>query len=169
MVDAGKETAIYVVNKMIESDSVIRSVYAGKEVRVYPGYADEASDVEVSYPYIRYQYMMIPQAGLPWLRRDWVQYFVGDKDAAKVALIIERLIYLFDIKPLEDNSWPVPDPTGKFKIMDIKVSTGTIPNTPAQDNGVWEQGIGLRVNYTITRHSWGITKDEQYKVDALLS
>jgi hypothetical protein len=164
----GVEAAIFLVNRVIEQDAVLTQIFAPKPVLVYPGYGDEAHDEMKSYPYIRYQSMPIPTRSLPYLRRDWCQYFVGDVDYTKVINAIERIIYVLNIAISEENlGWGVPDASGKFKIMDVLVHNATIPNIPSQDLGVWEQGIAFSMRYTV-KPSWSVETRKTHDTDALL-
>ena len=165
---AGMETAIFVVNKKIEADPVMKRLFGNNPVNVYPGYADEPTDSRKSYPYIRYQYIPVPMRGLPYLRKDWCQYFVGDSDLTNVINMSERLIYLLNISELESLDLPAKDVDDKFKIMDILVHTGTMANVPSQDLGVWEQGVSFTIRYTILSPGWETKEQQVYNIDALI-
>lgn len=164
----GKEAALFIVNQVMENDAILRQIFAPKSVLIYPGYGDEAHDAEKSYPYIRYQSMPIPQRSMPYIRRDWCQYFVGDVDYTKVVNAIERLIYVFNIQvSSEQLGWGFNDPSGKFKIQDIIVHNASVPNIPSQDLGVWEQGLAFSLRYTI-HPSWSVETHLTQGLDAKL-
>lgn len=165
----GVEAAIFLVNRVMEQDPILTQIFAPKPVYVYPGYGDEAHDEMKSYPYIRYQFMPIPMRNLPYLRRDWCQYFVGDTDYTKVINAIERITYLLNISLSTENlGWGIPDASGKFKIMDILVHNATIPNIPSQDLGVWEQGIAFSLRYT-SKPSWSVEARKLHSIDVSLA
>lgn len=166
---AGYSSPVFLLNKMLEDDAVLKSIFAPKIVQVFPGYADEPYENMKSYPYIRYQFMPITQRTVPWLHTDWVQYFVGDTDFSKVVSAITRIEYLFNLPAFESLGLVVPDPEGKFKVMDCRVNVGTIPNQPSQDLGVWEQGLSLRIYYTVLQPSWSRLMYKQNGIDALLA
>lgn len=165
---AGMEGAIFLLNRKIEADTVMARLFGDKEVKVYPGYADEPYGDARSYPYIRYQFIPVPQRALPWVRKDWCQYFVGDNDLSNVINMTERLIWLLNLSEIETLDLPVKDPDGKYKIMDILVHTGTMANVPSQDLGVWEQGVSFTMRYTILNPGWGTKESKVYNLDVLL-
>jgi len=166
---AGYSSPIFLLNKKLEDDPILTSLFAPKKVNVYPGYADEPLENIKSYPYIRYQFMPITQRNVPWLHTDWVQYFVGDTDFSKVVSAITRIEYLFNLEKHEALDLLVADPEGKFKVMDSRVSVGTIPNQPSQDLGVWEQGLSIRIYYTVLTPSWSRVMYKQQGIESLLA
>lgn len=164
----GVETALFLVNRFIEQDAVLAQIFSPQSVFVYPGYGDEAHDSIPSTPYIRYQSMPIPARQLPYLRRDWCQYFVGAKEYTTVINAIERITWLLNINISTENlGFGIPDPSGKFKIMDILVHNASIPNIPSQDLGVWEQGLAFSLRYT-THPSWSVETRKLHSIDGLL-
>lgn len=164
----GYGSPIFIINKMLESDPVLVSLFAPKPVYVFPGFGDEPYEEMKSYPYIRYQFMPITSRPLVYLHTDWVQYFVGDVDFANVVSAVSRIQYLFNEAKLQSLDLLVADPTGKFKVMDSRVNVGTIPNQPSQDLGVWEQGLSLRIYYTVVELGWSRLIYSEHAVDALL-
>lgn len=163
-----QEAAIFVVNHIMENDPVLAEIFSPHELAIYPGYGDEAHDGVDSFPYIRYQFMPIPMRQMPYIRRDWCQYFVGDKDYVNVVNAIERIIYIFNIAiSTEQLGWGMSDYSGKYNILDVLVHNATIPNIPSQDNGVWEQGVAFSLRYTV-HQDWSGTKREGHGLDVKL-
>ena len=163
---AGKETAVFVVNKWLEQDPVLLNLF-GKTIHIYPGYADEPEGGAPSYPYIRYHHIPVISK-MQNIRKDYVQYFVGDKDFDRMENILERLMYILDSDQTTTHI-AVPDVSGKYRIDDIMVRSGTMPHQPSQDEGVWEHGIQMALVYVIRSHDWGEPKNRVSFMDALLS
>lgn len=145
-----KESAIFVVNSWLEQDDVLLRIFGGP-FNIFPGYADEALSGD-SFPYIRYHHIPVVSRNQR-IRKDYVQYFVGDKDFDRMENILERLMYKLD-SDTSTTHIAVPDPSGKYRIDDIIVRGGTVPALPSQDQGVWEHGIQMALIYVIREHIW---------------
>lgn len=161
------QSAVFVLNKRISQDPIIKSIWHPAVVNIFPGLAEEPLGGEKSYPYIRYLSVPVISARNMWVRRDVVQYFVGSKDIDLLQKVLERLIYILDSPDQVLSSWPANDVANQFKIQSTVVLGGTPQTLPSQDEGVWEQGISVSMIYTITRHDF--STDVDHGVDSELT
>lgn len=144
----GKTEAVYLVNDYIKADTVLQDIFAPKTINIFPIVADEPTSAENSFPYIRYVTVPIVFSSTNWrVRKDVVQYIVGDTSFEKVGKIVERL---YDLLNTDDNldiaHLPLKDEN--YKIMSVMVTTGTNTAGPDQEEGVIERGLNVLIIYT---------------------
>lgn len=142
--------AVYVLNSYVANDPVLSQLFAPNSPQPFPLLAEEPGlFASNSFPYIRYLAIPIIDGFNFRIRRDTVQYIVGEKDFVKLGAILERLIAILNVE--DGLVFPIKDTTGHFNIQSVELTIGTPINFPSQDEGVFERGLNLTLIYTVLR------------------
>lgn len=135
--------AVFLVNDYLKQDNTLQS-FLGEDFNIFPNVAEEPTNGNKSYPYIRY--IIVPGIGPFWrVRTDIIRYYVGDNSFLRAGKILQRLIELINI---EESDSSLPLKTDIWKVQSLNFLGGTQPTPPDQDNGVVERGINVAIIYT---------------------